>query len=309
VTYEHSAWRAVSAGLELRAPPPVLAGIGATRIGISSGTMRTGAYGSTSRRTYGVLGDPVNLAARLMEHASPGQVLASGEIQAVTADAFSWEKLAPLELKGKAQAVPVFGVLSSTEQTGTQLMARQYALPMVGRQAQLATLEAKLALVEKGSGQVVWVTAEAGMGKSRLVAECFKISRERGFSTQVGQCQAHGTNAPYLVWQGIWRSLFGLTADTDGRVVAELARSLNEIDPALLPRLPLLGAVLNIKLPENDLTQPMEAKLRKTSLHALLVSCLRRLAKRQPLLLVIEDRHWIDALSQEWPKSFRSCCW
>jgi class 3 adenylate cyclase len=102
VAYENSASRAMIAADELRKLPPNLQFITQTRIGVSSGTLRTGAYGATVRRTYGVLGDPVNLAARLMEHAAPGQVLVSGDIRRDTRQGFEWQTFAPIKAKAKA---------------------------------------------------------------------------------------------------------------------------------------------------------------------------------------------------------------
>ena len=128
--YEDDARRAVTAALDLRAPPPELGFIQASQIGIASGTMRAGAYGGTTRRTYGVLGDSVNLAARLMMAAAPGEVLASRRVQQSVADLFEWADLPALQVKGKRTLVPV------AQLVGTRLVsagALGYAGPLIGR--------------------------------------------------------------------------------------------------------------------------------------------------------------------------------
>ena len=98
-----------------------------------------------------------------------------------------------------------------------------------------------------GEGRIVGISAEAGMGKSRLAAEFLGIAAERGATVAVGECQAYGTNTAYFVWREIWTALFGLEDDLaeDARVRATEER-LAAIDPALAARAPLLGVVLDL---------------------------------------------------------------
>ena len=300
IAHEDDAMRAVSAALELRTPPTTLNFIDNVQIGISQGQIYTGAYGGTMRRTYGVMGDDVNLAARLMQAAAPEQILVSYIARQATADIFTWENLPPLKVKGKADPVIVFSLGGAKERRAIHLQERNYALPMVGREAELALLEQKLAQVLAGHGQVIGITAEAGMGKSRLVAEIIHRANDRQMIGYGGECQSYGTNISYLVWQPIWHGFFGLDSAWEvSEQVSELERQLKLIDPALGPRLPLLGAVLNLSIPDNDLTHSFDAKLRKASLEALLVDCLRARAKEMPLLLILEDSHWLDPLSHD----------
>jgi class 3 adenylate cyclase/tetratricopeptide (TPR) repeat protein len=298
IAHEDDAARAMSAALELRAIElPFISGI---QIGISQGRMRTGAYGGTQRRTYGVLGDDVNLAARLMQAAAPGQVLVGQRAQRAAAAAFVWERLPDMTVKGKAHAIAVHSLIGPALRRTSYLSEPHYSLPMVGREAELAIFEERVERALSGSGQIVALTAEAGMGKSRLLAECITRVRARQMADVGGECAAYGTNISYLVWQSIWRELFGLDSAAElGVQVRTLEAALAQIDPELLPRLPLLGAVLNLPIPDNDLTRSFDAKLRKSSLESLLVDCLRGLARERPLLLVLEDCHWLDALSHD----------
>jgi predicted ATPase len=169
---------------------------------------------------------------------------------------------------------------------------------MVGRAAELATIEQRLALACGGQGQIVGITSEAGLGKSRLVAEAIRLAQANGAATYGGECQSYGSGASYLVWRTIWRDLFALDEGwTVARQVEALETYLEAVDPMLLPRLPLLDTVLNLPIPDTELTQSFDAKLRKSSLEALLIDCLRAQARREPILLVLEDCQWIDALS------------
>src|SRR5690606_3100668 len=124
-------------------------------------------------------------------------------------------------------------------------------------------IEEKLEQALGGHGQIVGITAEAGMGKSRLIAEVIRLARGRNILGYAGECQSYGTSISYLVWQSIWRGFFNLAADAPSAAQIEsLEQQLEEIDPTLLPRLPLLGAVLNLQIPDNELTGTFDAKLR-----------------------------------------------
>ncbi|MFT3895749.1 MAG: tetratricopeptide repeat protein [Anaerolineales bacterium] len=298
LAHEDNAIRAVSAALELR--DLHMDFISDVQIGISQGLTRTGACGGTYRRTYSAIGDEVNMAARLMQNAPLGQVLVNQNVHKATADTFMWEELPPLKVKGKSQPVIVFRLISAQERRGIRLHEPKYALPMVGRAAELSLIEQKLNLSLLGRGQIVGLTAEAGMGKSRLMAEIIRLSREHNMIGYGGECQSYGTTTSYLVWQDIWRGFFKLDPTWSvEKQIGALEQELREIDPALLPRLPLLGSVLNLPIPDNELTASFEAKLRKESLEFLLVDCVRIRARSMPLLFVLEDCHWLDPLSHD----------
>ena len=124
----------------------------------------------------------------------------------------------------------------------------------------------------EGRGRVVGIAAEAGMGKSRLVAEFVRNVRRRGHTVAFGECQAYGTKTPYFVWREIWRRLFGLEDDDPGeRQIAALERRLAAIDPALVARAPLLERRRRAVDPRLGRSPGrFDAKLRKTSLEDLL---------------------------------------
>ena len=262
--------------------------------------MRTGAYGSTDCRTYGVLGDAVNLAARLMSTAAPGQILVTDPVREGTGDLLIWERLPEIRVKGLSKLVAVSHLVGVTRRGSIRLQEPAYALPMVGRTAELERIRGTLDQVLQGKGQIIGISAEAGMGKSRLAAEVIALAHDRGLTGLGGECQSYGTNTSYLAWRNIWRGFFGLRGDQPpADQVRVLELELARIDPALVSRLPLLGPVVNLTIPDNDLTRGLDANLRKTALEALLVDCLRARARTTPLLLVLEDCHWLDALSKE----------
>jgi len=300
LAHEDDVVRAASAALELRALKERFPYIHDARIGISRGRMRTGAYGGAMRRTYGVLGDDVNLAARLMQAAAPGQILASrAACQGAEGD-FEWERLPDIRVKGKVEPVAIFSLIGARERRAVRLQEPEYALPMVGREAELKLASQKIDQARGGRGQILGITGEAGIGKSRLVAEIIRSTGEKQIVGYGGECLSYGTNTSYLVWHSIWRSFFGVdTAWSLEKQVKVLTRQLRLIDDALVPRLPLLGAALGLPIPDNDLTQGFDAQLRKTSLESLLVDCVRGRARMTPTLFVLEDCHWLDPLSHD----------
>ncbi|MBK8935295.1 MAG: AAA family ATPase [Chloroflexi bacterium] len=294
--HEDDARRAVKAALELRDA----AGQLQVQVGLSYGLLRVGAYGGQTRRTFGALGDHVNLAARLMSTAVPGEILLSGHIHKATSRDFVFDPRPPLPMKGKAEPLPVFALTGERQQRAIRLQEPTYALPMVGRQNELQTISGKLDLTLQGNSQVIGIVAEAGMGKSRLVAEVIRAARKNGFAGYGGACQSDAINTPYQAWKPIWSAFFDVDPHAPLRKqIRSLESELQDLAPGRVAALPLLSSLLDIEIPDNEFTKPLEPKYRHSALLALLEDCLRTAAKDEPLLIVIEDLHWIDALSHD----------
>lgn len=300
VAHEDDARRAVQAALELQRMPAGLGFLQPVQIGVSSGTMRVGPYGGATRRTYGALGDDTNLAARLMGAARPAETLVSGRVHNEIVEQFSFEPRPPLPVKGKAEPLPVFAVIDQRRQRATRLEEHTYALPMMGRQAELALIDQKLALAAQGHGQVIGITADAGMGKSRLVAEVIRLARKQGFTGYGGACASSGVSTPYLVWKSIWQAFFDVDpAAPPRRQIRNLEGEIEDRAPERVEAIPVLSPLLDLPIEDNDFTRALEPKERHGVLTATLEECLRSAAAETPLLVVLEDVHWIDALSNQ----------
>jgi len=300
IAHEDDAVRAVSAAIDLHIPPPELAYIQNVKIGITQGRLRTGSYGGSLRRTYGVMGDDVNLASRLMLAASPGQILVNQVVKQGTGSTFTWEDLQPIRAKGKTEPIAVSSPLGMRARQTLRLQVPVYALPMVGREQEMSLCDSKLEQALAGHGQLLGITGEAGLGKTRLVAEIIRRATHHHMICFGGECESYATDTSYLVWQSIWRGLFDVNPlDPLSEQVDDLQNRLNLIAPDLAQRLPLVGKVLNLPIPDNDLTSALDAKLRKTSLETLLVDYLRFQAHQQPVMLVLEDCQWMDPLSHD----------
>jgi adenylate cyclase len=290
--------RAVTAALELR--DLRWPGVGHLQIGIAQGRLRTGAYGGVTRRTYGVLGDEVNLAARLMMTAAPGEVVVDYAIRKAATDAFLWETMAPLHVKGKSNAIRASRLVGFAARDSLGLRQVEYSLPMVGRERELARIVSILATATRGRGQVVGISGDAGMGKSRLVAEVIREAYGLGMDVFGSACQSYGMDASYLVWQHVIRGVLRVEPrQSDEEQIRDVANTLASINPHLAARTPLLGPVIGLSIDDNDLTASFDSTLRKTSLESLLVDCVRARAIERPVLIVIEDAHWIDPLSSD----------
>lgn len=294
-SHEDDPRRAVKTALEL-----IQASSLRLQIGVTQGPLRVGAYGAETRKAFGALGDDVNLAARLMTIATPGEILVSGHVHKATHNSFTFEPRAPLPVKGKAEPLPVFALTGERRQRAVRLQEPVYALPMVGRTRELQTINDRLDLAANRNGQVIAIVAEAGLGKSRLVAEVIRSARRKGFVGYGGACQSDGIHTPYLAWKPIWQAFFDVDPDMPARKLFRwLESEIEDLAPQRVEAMPLLGPLLDLNIPENDFTRSLEPQIRQNALHALLEDCWKAATQDAPLLVVIEDLHWIDALSHD----------
>lgn len=298
--HEDDARRAIKTALRLRELAQTLPFLEPLQMGITHGVIRTGAYGGLTRRQYGALGDEVNLAARLMSKAVVGELLVSKQVQRKTVAEFAFKSYAPVQFKGKAKPIPVFAVTSQQKRRAIHLQEPAYALPMVGRQAELQQIAQKLALAAGGKSQLIGIVAEAGFGKSRLVAEVIRVAYQNGFAGYGGACQSDAISTPYQAWKTVWGALFDVDHEMPlKKQMRFIEDEIKDRVPSRVAAMPLLNVVLDMNIPENEFTQNMEPKIRQSALHALLEDCLKAASKDEPLLIVIEDTHWIDALSHD----------
>lgn len=299
IAHDDDPVRAAAAAQTLRATPSEFNFITSVQLGLSHGRMRAGPYGGTMRRTYGVLGDDVNLAARLMQSAAPGQVLASQMVVDSTASAFSWEGLAPIKVKGKAQPVAIYQLAQSGPTPYRRMAgrARSNTLAMVGREAEREQLVGALQnLIAQHQSRVFIVEGEAGIGKTRLLDEVRQAAQAERVPVLSGVGDAIERSA-YQAWREVFYALLNWEALADPE--ARRQSILTALGAERAGLAPLLNDVVKENLfEENDLTRNLIGKPRADSTREVLLSILHAAAQHAPLVLIIEDAHWLD--SQSW---------
>jgi len=282
--HENDEERALLCALELKqlvASNPVIT---AQCIGVTTGKAFVGNLGAPNRQEYAVMGDVVNLSARLMQAAAPQRILVDEPTYRAAGQFFAWEVLDPITVKGKSQPVPVFALNGRLHRRAQVLLEDPYTLPMVGRADELRRLEVLAERVQRqGSGAVVGITAEAGLGKTRLAAEVIHRALQLGFQGLRGNGLSHGMTTAYLAWRPILRGLLELDDELSPLAQqSQIETRLRQVDPALVERLPLLGDVLGAAFPDTPLTASLDARQRQESLIGLVTDLVRQRAACAP---------------------------
>lgn len=273
----------------------------ALRAGVNSGSVFTGEIRTKYRSTFLTMGDAVNLAARLMSKAGPGEVFATDAVLDRSRTLFETERLAPFMVKGKSQPVTAHRVGPAG---GIRPAIGGSDLPMVGRDAETARFRAALDDAESGAGRYIELTAEPGAGKSKLLDACEQLAAHVSFHRI--RCRLYQSTTPYFVIAELLRDLFDLegTAGTE-RAAADaedeagrLRRAVETTDPELLPWLSLIGAVVGVDIEPSDEVQRLDPEFRKAQLDAAVVQLISA-ASVEPTVLCFEDTHWMDDASGE----------
>jgi adenylate cyclase len=203
----------------------------ALHTGVNSGLVVAGAIGTEAKREYTVMGDPVNVAARLVAHAAPGEVLVGEQTRRLAGDEFDFEDLGDLKLEGRARAQQVYRLRGLKSGPAVQpILARR---AMVGRQNELAVLqEAVRTVAQNKRAHVVAVIGAAGIGKSRLRDELrtWLHSEDLNFSVLEGAALPRMTSTPYFIIADLLRNLLGVThADSSASVRLRLEALQHEL--------------------------------------------------------------------------------
>ncbi|RRR76039.1 MAG: tetratricopeptide repeat protein [Candidatus Viridilinea halotolerans] len=267
-------------------------------IGVTTGLLFAGSVGSPSRREYTVIGDVVNLAARLMQTAGRGHVLADHATYSATRAELEWEELAPQTVKGRVTPVRVY---RPRARHGLHAVRSQRP-PMVGRSGERSQLAACLAQLQAGASLQVTIHGAAGLGKTRLLHEFLQMAQAAGVACLMGASEVIEQQTCYQGWREIFTALFDLElartrAERQAAVLASLREAAATQSDDLLERAPLLNDLLDLGLAETSLTATLAPQLRQASLAALLLTLLGQCAQRQPLVLIFEDAHWLDSLA------------
>jgi class 3 adenylate cyclase/tetratricopeptide (TPR) repeat protein len=303
--HEDSAERAVQAALEGIRLVSELSFEGVPkiemRVGIATGLVVVGdLIGEGPSSEFALVGDAPNLAARLQQIAKPGQILVAPATRRLLGDLFEFEELGDQEVKGFSERIAISGVVRRSKATRFEAR-RSSRVPLVGREAELAVLRDAFEKTKKGHGQLVAVSGEPGIGKSRLV-NSFRHQMPPGSCRVFSfQCSSYHLSSP---WYPVIRHVDDvLGSGYEARGSNKLERLEALIDDisrtrraSIVPLLaPLLGIPTEGHYPALELT-PQQQKQRT---FLAMLEMLRAHCEQQPVILIAEDIHWIDHTSSQ----------
>jgi class 3 adenylate cyclase/tetratricopeptide (TPR) repeat protein len=269
------------------------------RVGLNSGEVVVRAIGNDLHMDYSAIGQTTHLAARMEQLAPPGSIRLTAETLRLAEGWVQVTPLGPVPVKGMPDPVEVCELVGAgPARTRLQAFAARGLTPFVGRQAELAAMHVALEQAGTGHGQVVAVIGEPGVGKTRLFHEFTHASRTQGWLLLESSSTSYGKATPYLPVIDLLKAYFQLEDRDDGRRMREkLTGRLLTLDPALGPTLPAFLALLEGSV-EDPAWQALDPVQRRQRTLDTLKRLLLRESQVQPLLLVFENLHWIDAETQ-----------
>jgi class 3 adenylate cyclase len=308
VTHEDHVRRALLAAIAIQralSGPPDSRDIPATglplRMGIHTGHVVFGRVSGNLRMDATAIGDTANFAARLQQAAEPGAILLSETTRQLAQDFTRLEPVGPLTLKGKDEPVAAYRLLGvSHRRMGLREAGSGHLTSFVDRWRELAILNTFLGQVEAGRSQTIGVVGEPGIGKSRLLAE-FRQQLPRGRVTWVeGRCVSYGTAIPYWLLLDLLRSHCGIgETDTPEAITQKIRSVLSKAAMDLDEDGPLLLHLLGIRDLGSMPGPGGNPEGIKAKAFEVFNNLFARTSANRPLVLVLEDLHWIDKISEE----------
>jgi class 3 adenylate cyclase/predicted ATPase len=300
---EDHARRAVLAALELRQALRThpLGDVHVVGMGVHTGPVVVGRLAHAPQQLYTAMGDTLHQASQLQRLAPPGTILLSAATQALVQEEVRVTAFNAPTLSGPRGPLAVYMVQDLTQRrAGVSGLGTRHRSTFVGRERELALLHARLAHVAQGQGQVLGIAGEPGIGKSRLLAEWRRSLAGQLVTYREGHCFPYSSTTPYLPVRDLFRQGCGCTeADGAEGCTAKVHRYLDNAHLLSEDNASLLFQLLDVPVDGEWLTRfsPQEHKVRTFALlqHLVLHDC-----RHQPLVLAIENLHWIDATSEAW---------
>jgi class 3 adenylate cyclase/tetratricopeptide (TPR) repeat protein len=269
------------------------------RVGLNSGEVVVRAIGNDLHMDYSAIGQTTHLAARMEQLAPPGTIRLTAETLRLVEGWVQVTPLGPVPVKGLIDPVAVFELAGAgPTPTRLQALAARGLTRFVGRDVELHSLHQALAQAVAGHGQVMAVVGEAGVGKTRLFHEFTHAFHTQGWLLLETNSTSYGKATPYLPVVDLLKAYVQIEDRDDRRRIREkLTGRLLTLDPALDPTLPALLSLLEVPV-EDPHWQALDPSQRRQRTLDALKRLLLRESQGQPLVLVFENLHWIDAETQ-----------
>ena len=270
-----------------------------TRVGINSGEVVVGSIGEEGLE-YTAIGHTVGLAQRMEALAEPGSAYLTGRTAALAAGFLELRDLGEFDIKGSSVPVPVFELMGIGTARGRLDVSQGRGFsPFVGRGEETEQLRRALEQASAGSGEVVGIVADAGVGKSRLCREFADRCRAEGIEVVEAQCQPHGKAIPLMPVLQMLRAYFGIEPDTGEREARErIAGRLLLLDPGFADDLGLIFDFLAVPDPERP-GPVLNPEARQRRLLGLIQRLVQLRGRENTVVNLVEDLHWIDPASEE----------
>jgi tetratricopeptide (TPR) repeat protein len=259
----------------------------------------SGEIGSASRKEFTVIGDTVNLASRLQANATPGKILIGDKTFQRIKDNFTISPPRKLKVKGKRDLVTVYTLKSEKKKIGFLEKKKDSHSPFVGREKELKILRDALKKSYQSKGQIIEISGELGVGKSRLIYELSKESLTKKYNVFSGNCSSWEESKPYAPLKEIFTKIFGIEFDDEHKEIdKKIENKIKVIDSSLLFASSYFLKLLSPKI--KSLEEIMEQSKEESNL---LIKVMKKIlwsfSSQKPLLIIIEDVHWIDDASAE----------
>jgi class 3 adenylate cyclase/tetratricopeptide (TPR) repeat protein len=270
------------------------------RIGLNSGPVIVGSIGDDLRMDYTAIGDTTNLASRMETTARPGTVLVTHHTYKLMKDFFDCTSLGTLKVKGKEEPLEAYELVKASEiETRFEASVAKGLTRFVGRKNSMAALVDAFHKAKAGSGQVVGIVGEAGVGKSRLLLELQNMLSEEDYAYLEGQCLHYGGSMAYLPLIDILKAYFSITDnDREYIIKKKVSEKLSQFDERLKTTLPSFQEMLSLKV-DDPLYLQIDPGARKLRTFEALRDLLIYESETRPLIIAIDDLHWIDSTSGE----------